>query len=980
MGSGSFNAQNELHSIENVQGSMKQDSNEKLLPEKSNPDGGHNNMDYTYEEYEDYEEVDPNFEVVGSIQPDEDEYHVQDELQPNNEKEVKKKHLPPHSNDPHAETFVGKAQVLPDDSLVYRPRRRNIVLVTKSSAYIIWKNAVMESGTLKPKSKKNYWLRVLKKLGEEIDISELPMIRHEQEQSTIASLLVDNSSVVIDEDDSYVWVICGARSASIVENFDIESAVELTSFLFDDDTHIWLRGFHEHDRILNGIENPLLVVDWILTLVENGSDRSEENKEFAVSRANLRHVFGFEAQGGEGEEMVENAIKRLCYDVSGCKLEARLQNRQPTDTQSQLSMTPRFEWSRSHFLESAKKVKFFKRLKKKQKRAGRNESETYEKSSISKSEDRIPPSDIEVHPPFSEHLQHMNQPTTEYEDDGDSLGSADLFDAPSEPPPAKPLLAAAKKAAAARASSQANDKTGSQTGTRSGSHLDNINQPKAVSEDDNDYIGPDELFNEPKGPPPAKPLLTAAKKAAAAREKQQIQARAAAEKEKEQLRLTAAAVKERQSLMATKTSPSPAAEEGTKGTHLNDMNQPKTDYEDDDQGITDLFDEPKGPPPAKPLLTAAKKAATAREKQQIAARAAAEKGKKQRGSQTTSVESKQEQMVTKATPSRSVENGTIGTHLNDMNQPKTDYEDDDESVGMDNLSDEPKGPPPQKPLHVRAAAQKAAAMNAQNETEAQQASAAKAQNETEARSNQSSRSNDRKQLRSRRQARKEGKESEKVVTEKQVGSVPQVRKENEETGEVRTGALAKKSSPRRRSNVFNASMDLGDVFNSPETPSKVQSSARSNEDRRGLVKISLDQIIDGDNQTKGKLPPAPKDEPGQPTTPTSILREGKIGREKRVRRKAPRSNAKQSSANNSNEGSLTLSGVFGVEELGAPNKKEPRKATANKLPGRPESKKVPTKPAISAASERKGMTANLVRKNSIDHMKKANPDPPKKTP
>jgi hypothetical protein len=58
----------------------------------------------------------------------------------------------------------------------YQPRRKNIVLVTKSSAYIIWKNAVMEPGSLKPKSKKNYWLRVLKKLGEEVDILEFPMI------------------------------------------------------------------------------------------------------------------------------------------------------------------------------------------------------------------------------------------------------------------------------------------------------------------------------------------------------------------------------------------------------------------------------------------------------------------------------------------------------------------------------------------------------------------------------------------------------------------------------------------------------------------------------------------------------------------------------------------------------------------------------------------------------------------------------------
>ncbi len=44
------------------------------------------------------------------------------------------------------------------------------------------------------------------------------------------------------------------------------------------------------------------------------------------------------------------------------------------------------------------------------------------------------------------HLSNVNQPQTIYEDDNESLESTDLFDAPTGPPPEKPLLAAALKA------------------------------------------------------------------------------------------------------------------------------------------------------------------------------------------------------------------------------------------------------------------------------------------------------------------------------------------------------------------------------------------------------------------------------------------------------------------------------------------------------------------------------------------------------
>ena len=44
------------------------------------------------------------------------------------------------------------------------------------------------------------------------------------------------------------------------------------------------------------------------------------------------------------------------------------------------------------------------------------------------------------------HLANMNQPLEEHEDDGDSLGEGDLFEAPVAPLSANPLIDAALKA------------------------------------------------------------------------------------------------------------------------------------------------------------------------------------------------------------------------------------------------------------------------------------------------------------------------------------------------------------------------------------------------------------------------------------------------------------------------------------------------------------------------------------------------------
>ena len=103
-----------------------------------------------------------------------------------------------------------------------------------------------------------------------------------------------------------------------------------------------------------------------------------------------------------------------------------------------------------------------------------------------------------------DHLQNMNQPKTVYDDDDNSLGSEDLFDAPRTSLSDRPLLAAAKKAREQYEREQA----------RSGRHLENLNQPATIMEEE-ESLGSTDLFDPPKGPSSGRPLLEAAKRARA---------------------------------------------------------------------------------------------------------------------------------------------------------------------------------------------------------------------------------------------------------------------------------------------------------------------------------------------------------------------------------------------------------------------------------------------------------------------------------
>ena len=113
-----------------------------------------------------------------------------------------------------------------------------------------------------------------------------------------------------------------------------------------------------------------------------------------------------------------------------------------------------------------------------------------------------------------DHLISINQPKTFEEDDGDSLGAGQVFDEPSDPPPSKPLLAAAMKA---RMQMGENAHRNSGDSPRSAlkppspvsveqlersvpDHLMTANQPQVPQDGDVDSLGSSEVFDSPRQP------------------------------------------------------------------------------------------------------------------------------------------------------------------------------------------------------------------------------------------------------------------------------------------------------------------------------------------------------------------------------------------------------------------------------------------------------------------------------------------------
>ncbi|CAJ1961689.1 unnamed protein product [Cylindrotheca closterium] len=279
---------------------------------------------------------------------------------------------------------------------------------------------------------------------------------------------------------------------------------------------------------------------------------------------------------------------------------------------------------------------------------------------------------------LGEHLDGMNQPATIVEEDEESLDSMDVFDPPKRTlAKTKPLLAAAIKAREQADQLEREESAKTTRTAKPGEHVDGMDQPQTIMEEDEECLESTDLFDSPKsGFAKSKPLLEATIKAREQAEKLERK-----EETEPGTLVNGPQVEEQRATWSI--------EETVYGFHLRDLNQPAMIAEDDEDslGQMDLFDAPKsGLAKSKPLLAAAIKA------------------REQVDKLTQEAQSKQSNVVSDTESKEpngkwSIEETVYGFHLRDLNQPSMITEEDEDSLGSTDLFDAPKsGLAKSKPL------------------------------------------------------------------------------------------------------------------------------------------------------------------------------------------------------------------------------------------------------------------------------------------
>ena len=267
---------------------------------------------------------------------------------------------------------------IPENPGLYSFRRKDILLVTEEAAYVVWKTEVLSPDVMKICSNNKDWRSSLQSLGDEIDFADLYKKRQEREQQFVSSIIVDGRTVFLDEDDVYVWILVGEEAVSFVENYDIEVAKAVTSCLLDGETGVWFDPFEEPRASHEGLcsrDDSRQILDCLLGSVESGVGCTiSPRKKFVITRSMLRHAFGYgtyKTSPDIADLIIEQSSRKLAFEVSKLKLDARLQKIKRTKIRYQVARDSRFERYRNQFCRKQKESKIFKRLKKKQRHAMR---------------------------------------------------------------------------------------------------------------------------------------------------------------------------------------------------------------------------------------------------------------------------------------------------------------------------------------------------------------------------------------------------------------------------------------------------------------------------------------------------------------------------------------------------------------------------------------------------------------------------------
>lgn len=547
-----------------------------------------------------------------------------------------------------------------------RPRRKDILLIRNKRAFVVWRSTVLPPTSKKLSQNKIDWVVVLQELGEEVALGDMYTIRHEQEQRVISSAVVDGKIILIDEDDTYVWILCGEESISVVEKYDVEVAIIVTFSLLDELTGVWLESvLTARSKEFSASEDGGVdsILRWILSSAENPAGRSSNQPRYMIPHSVLRLAFAGDMpheSSSDIEQYLKRATRKLWYEVAKLRLEGELPRRKWIGVRYLMARRVQYERQRLKFNRDQKSVKFMKSLRKKQRRAKRsvegNESFVAHKGGFNDTtaatENGITASKGHIDRALDRPPVVIPRLESKQESVDTSLAPSDLFEPARDPLPDKPLLAAATRVKAER------ELVAREGAKQASLILETMHQPNKMCEDDTASLHSTDLFEEPSIPR-TKPLLAAALKA---------------KKENE----------------------------GRSGLHLLNLSQPRPQTGIDDShslAPDDLFEPPRGAPPNQPMLAAALRAKQKAEEANHASRV------RQRLLNPDAV-----QKYDKSPPkSRRRARRRLPAHLQRIHQPATIFEDDDVSLRSRDVFDPPRDPLPPKPLV--SAALKAKAQN-----------------------------------------------------------------------------------------------------------------------------------------------------------------------------------------------------------------------------------------------------------------------------
>eukprot|EP00980_Cylindrotheca_fusiformis_P011247 scaffold2577_cov123-Cylindrotheca_fusiformis.AAC.4 len=257
---------------------------------------------------------------------------------------------------------------------------KDVVFVRESSIFAISKQDVLGYIARNAGSAEYNPIHVLEPLGTKMEVSAARTTRMAREQILVSCASFFGSPFLIDQDNDKVWLLCGKHAAGTVENFEVEKVMASISPLLDDETSAWIEPFcsHESKESFSSQNDSQLFLEWLCSSLKGDVTKIADprgRKRLSISRQMLRRTFSHckAINSSVLSDLVsDKSLRKLYFDVSIGKLERKFMQTKRVKAIFQLPRAGRFHRLRDKFIQNQKKAKLFKNLRRKQRQARKN--------------------------------------------------------------------------------------------------------------------------------------------------------------------------------------------------------------------------------------------------------------------------------------------------------------------------------------------------------------------------------------------------------------------------------------------------------------------------------------------------------------------------------------------------------------------------------------------------------------------------------